>query len=174
METGEDGVVGGVEDASLGVLGLQPSYPFLVLHILTSASPESKREVVDLAIEAELPVELLRVDTLDSPNSSEHPVPCSSGLSMIRDNFSLITLKSVGLEITGLGEGGTSSCRVFFAAAFLPAFFVKPADANCRFARWIFPLNVLSSIESRAPAIFAVVGFFTLGIGFGDSPPDEA
>ena len=60
-------------------LRCQPSYPLLVLHSLTSASPV-------LTIHSDLN-SLLFTSVRGCPNCSEHPTPCSSGLSMMKERI---------------------------------------------------------------------------------------
>lgn len=60
-----------------GDLGCQPSYPLLVLHTLTSAAPLLT-----------LHSALYFCSALgDCPNSSAHPIPCSSGLSIMKESL---------------------------------------------------------------------------------------
>ena len=79
--------MGGICGASEGALGSQPSYPLLVLQSLTSVPPV-------LTIHSDLNLVLFP----DCPNSSAHPVPCSSGLSIMKESFGVTCLCSESVE----------------------------------------------------------------------------
>jgi len=125
--------MGGICEVLEGDLGRQPSYPLLVLQSLTSAPPV-------LIVHSDLKVVLFS-GLRDRPNSSAHPIPCSPGLSMMKERLGVICRYSESAEA------------------------VLECDEGCawRFARCT---DADTAIESRAVEI-RPEGFLTSGVGGG-------
>jgi len=91
-----------------GDLECQPSYPLLVLQSLTSAAPV-------LTVHSDLN---FCSGLGDCPNSSAHPIPCSSGLSMMKESLCVTFLGSESAEPDLLSlrvDLETESCAWRFA-----------------------------------------------------------
>lgn len=123
-------------EASKGQSERQPSYPLLVLHSLISVPPL-------LTLHSDLR-SVLWSGLGGCPNSGAHPLPCSSGLSTIKERG---LASCLGLESTVVGFSVDESCV-------------------CRFARCTDPDM---AIESRAEEI-RPEDFLERGVGGGRRP----